>query len=58
MRKFNKMIGSLALLVCMFALFCFSGCTFFSKESGEDNSAVTVDIDAYMGSYSSFFVRC
>ena len=58
MRKFNKIIGSLALLVCMFALFCFSGCTFFNKEdkATKNAAAENVDIDAYMGSYTSFFV--
>ena len=48
MSKFKKIIVSLALLVCMFALFCFSGCAF--------GSAGKVQANDYVGSYKSIFV--
>ena len=49
MRKFNKMIASLVLLVCMFALFCFSGCDILG---GKGN----IDVNDYVGSYKSIFI--
>ena len=43
------MIGSLALLVCMFALFCFSGCDILGGKG-------KIDANDYVGSYQSTFV--